>query len=1045
MERQTLLNSLVDLAQRTTEANIQSAVRDLLLHGGLDLASGQIVNLEAPSGSGRIDVEVGSTVFEIKKDLSSPTVEKKAVEQLVGYVAERQHTTSKRTVGVLTDGLRWSAWYLPAGHDELARIDSFRLDEDSDLGDLDQLLVWLDGLMATKQQLPPTPREVEVRLGADSSATRLDLASLAALFDIAKDEPEVRLKQELWRRLLTVASGAAVADTDDTRLFLEHTYLVVMAELIGHAVIGYDIASQDPDELLRGRLFAQAGVYGVIEQDFFDWIGDVDGGIEWVGQLARRVARFDWDDVAHDVLKVLYESVIGRETRHALGEYYTPDWLARAVVQEVVDDPASQRVLDPACGSGTFLFWTVRHALQAAEAKGVPTREAIDDVASRVFGMDVHPVAVTLALITYLLAIGKQRLSNRGPISVPVYLGDSVQFESAEGALWGADGLVVHVADDGLGAQQQLAIYEQSLAIPQRVIDDVGTFDRLISELTDLACDRPVGSAVPNIVSVLNRHGIHPSDREQVSDTFETLCHLNDNGRDHIWGYYLRNLARPRWLSQPGNRVDRIVGNPPWLAYRHMPDFMQARFKTLATQRGLWAGGQVATHQDLSALFVVRSCELYLKPGGKFGMVVPFATLSRQAYAGFRTGQWGPDNLRLQELPVRPLRFVADASKTGPVVQCELVQPWHLGDIKPDIFPVPSAVIFGRRADDRSATAMPPTMLRWDGAQPDDPAATDTLQKVQVPLVAVPTKDDDWSPYHPRFFQGAAFVPRSLVCVERTDAGPLGTPQGRVMVSAARSNQEKKPWKEIETLKGQIEERFVRLLHLGSTVLPFRLDTPWEAIVPWDGQRLLDADNEKVQQWPGLADWISRAEQLWEKHRANSARDHTLMRWVDYQGKLTRQFEVLDRPRVVYSTSGVNLAAAILRDSQAVVDDRLYWAAAASLDEARYLCAILNAPTTTEQVRPLQSVGAFGPRHFHKWVWALPIPHYDPGDDRQRRLVDLALQSEEVANAVDVEGVAYPQNRSVVRRALGRAGLLDELNSLVGELMISTAERWSSR
>ena len=43
-----------------------------------------------------------------------------------------------------------------------------------------------------------------------------------------------------------------------------------------------------------------------------------------------------------------------------------------------------------------------------------------------VFGVDVHPVAVTLARVTYLLAIGHGRLtaSDRKALSVPVYLGE---------------------------------------------------------------------------------------------------------------------------------------------------------------------------------------------------------------------------------------------------------------------------------------------------------------------------------------------------------------------------------------------------------------------------------------------------------------------------------------------------------------------------------------------------------------------------------------------------------------------------------------------
>lgn len=1026
VDRNEMLSCLVDPAKRVTEANIQSAVRDLLLHGDLELSAGNVVILESPSGRKRIDVEVGRTLFEIKKDASEPQEDADVHVQLAGYVRRRISETGKRYVGVYTDGYHWSAWHLPASEDADAlelvdRLDP-PLDANADGSDLDRLLLWLDGIMATQHQLPATPRNVEQRLGAAASQTRLDLATLTSLLDTADHRPAVRLKRQLWRSLLAVASGVAVDDEDDTRLFLEHTYLVVLAELIGHAVIGYDIAIEDPDELLRGRLLSEAGVYGVIEQDFFDWVGDVDGGIEWVASLAERISRFDWRDVDHDVLKVLYESVIGRETRHRLGEYYTPDWLARTIVGDVVDDPSTQRVLDPSCGSGTFLFWAVRQALDAAEQAGKDNAAAIDDVTSRVFGMDVHPVAVTLARITYLLAISHERLNgDRNAFSVPVYLGDSVQFEQAEGALWSADGLVVHVAAEGQAGQQRLDVYQQHLTIPQSVIDDVNTFDQLVVDLTEAACDRKPGSPRPNVLHKLSDHGVAPADQPALIETFNTLCDLNDDGRNHIWGYYLRNLARPRWLAQAGNNVDRIVGNPPWLSYRHMPEVMQQRFKTLATQRGLWAGGQVATQQDLSALFIVRACELYLAADGRFGMVVPFATLSRQAYAGFRTGRWAPANKQ------------ADAA----FVTAELEQPWQLSDVTPDIFPVPSAVVFGRRhAGTIGHAPMPPTVRNWHGRQPAGSTA-DGLTSAQAPRVAVPTNDDDWSPYRERFLNGATAYPRCLVCIEPVPVGPVGAPKGRTPVKAARSTQEKKPWKDVKTLTGQIENRFLRPLHLGSTVLPFRLDDPWQAVVPWDGERVLDATDPDVGRWPGLADWMANAEAVWESNRAKSAGNYTLTGWLNYQNKLTKQFDALDRPRVVYSKAGTTLTAAIIDDPRAIIDHKLYWCAAASLDEARYLTAILNAPVTTERVQPLQSVGAFGPRDFDKYVWALPIPHYDKRDADHAHLVTLATTAEQAAATVNIDDTAYPSNRGVIRDALTDHGVLNDINDTVASILVA--------
>ena len=84
-------------------------------------------------------------------------------------------------------------------------------------------------------------------------------------------------------------------------------------------------------------------------------------GVALVNRIAGQASRFRLEDIEHDVLKELYESLIDPAQRHQLGEYYTPDWLADLMVREVVTDPLNQRVLDPSCGSGTFLFHAVRH------------------------------------------------------------------------------------------------------------------------------------------------------------------------------------------------------------------------------------------------------------------------------------------------------------------------------------------------------------------------------------------------------------------------------------------------------------------------------------------------------------------------------------------------------------------------------------------------------------------------------------------------------------------------------------------------------------
>ena len=94
---------------------------------------------------------------------------------------------------------------------------------------------------------------------------------------------------------------------------------------------------------------------------------------------ARRIARFNWKDAPANVAAILYETVIPPEERRQLGEYYTPDWLASAIVKETVADPLNQRVLDPACGSGAFIAAAVKHFVEASKQDSTTNpRETLD-------------------------------------------------------------------------------------------------------------------------------------------------------------------------------------------------------------------------------------------------------------------------------------------------------------------------------------------------------------------------------------------------------------------------------------------------------------------------------------------------------------------------------------------------------------------------------------------------------------------------------------------------------------------------------------------
>ncbi|MGH3632017.1 MAG: N-6 DNA methylase, partial [Sciscionella sp.] len=788
---------LIDRKPARSEATLQADVRQLLLGGGLNLDENDLtVNLETQVGDGRrIDVEVGFTAIETKKDLRSPAILRDAEEQLGGYVRTRSEQVGQRYVGILTDGVDWRAYNLV--RDQFALVSRFEAKQRTQPADL---LIWLEGVLATAENIRPTPVTIAQRLGAESVSHQLDYTTLAALYEANEDLPTVKLKRELWAQLLRSALGAQFEDSD--ALFIEHTLLVNTAEIIAHLVLGIpDVKNTSPATLVLGQLFERANVFGVVESDFFDWVIEVPDGESFVRTVARRLSRFDWAHVEHDVLKILYESVIAPETRKKQGEYYTPDWLAEAMVTDVITDPLNQTVLDPSCGSGTFLFHAARRYLQAAEADGRPLRQVLDDLTEHVAGTDLHPVAVALARVTYLLAIGQERLAGqRGPIRVPVFLGDSVQWQQRTDLF--DQGYLVIRTDTGA------RLFHNELRFSEDLLHDAGRFDQLINELADKAANRPA-SSTPSLTSTFHRLGIPREYHDEIKVNFELLCRLVDEGRNHIWSYYVRNLARPMWLSRTENRVNVLIGNPPWLSYRHMPQEMQQLFKEMSQNRHLWRGDEVATHQDLSGLFIARAVQQYLADGGTFAFVVPNPVLDRPYWQGFRAGNY-PD-------PHEPTRV-------------EFTGSWDLRRLRPHFFPRGSAVIFGRRMKigvgevAGNAVPLPKTTNRWTGKIPA--AATDwahvrqwiTRQEAELRYVH---EDLISSPYSPRFFQGATIVPRVLFFVRPQQAGPLGLGAGRVLVRSERTNTEKVPWKDLPDQEGVIERQFLRPVLLGESVLPY--------------------------------------------------------------------------------------------------------------------------------------------------------------------------------------------------------------------------------
>ena len=82
---------------------------------------------------------------------------------------------------------------------------------------------------------------------------------------------------------------------------------------------------------------------------------------------------YDTENVPEDFLKELYQQLVDPQTRHDLGEFYTPEWLADAITEnclkEVNFENELPKILDPSCGSGTFLRSSAKYILEKANKR----------------------------------------------------------------------------------------------------------------------------------------------------------------------------------------------------------------------------------------------------------------------------------------------------------------------------------------------------------------------------------------------------------------------------------------------------------------------------------------------------------------------------------------------------------------------------------------------------------------------------------------------------------------------------------------------------
>jgi hypothetical protein len=412
------------------------------------------------------------------------------------------------------------------------------------------------------------------------------------------------------------------------------------------------------EELEKGTWFEVQGIRNFLEADFFGWYlsawnTDIEAAIR---SQARALAEYEpatatlAPESTRDLLKKLYQYLVPRELRHDLGEYYTPDWLAELVLNEVgyAGNP-EERLLDPACGSGTFPVLAIRRVLDYAQdsltwrARG--EGELVARILENVVGFDLNPLAVIAARTNYLLALGPLA-RHLGGRDIPIYLCDSVLTPQTQRT---QQRPIEHQKDIPVPSTQK------EFWIPEELVDkgQVDALCRLLEQC--VGGDYQVGEFLARAQRELKWED--PLTDRSLGELYEKVRQLEEEGRNGLWARILKNAFAPIFMG----RFDYVAGNPPWVNWESLADDYREATKSLWETYGLFSlKGHAARlgggKKDVAMLMLYASMDSYSKDGGKLGFVITQTVFkTKGAGDGFRRFRIGEDGPPLKVLSVHDL------------------------------------------------------------------------------------------------------------------------------------------------------------------------------------------------------------------------------------------------------------------------------------------------------------------------------------------------------------------------------------------------------
>lgn len=976
----------------------------------------------------RVDTLYGHLIIEYEKPKTFETESgfEKAVEQVKQYIMDHAEVEARfpRYFGVVLDGYKIGFVRYREAKKGFESKGPFDVNRNT----VAKLIEAIIGLRRKALSAEELLRD----FGSESSAAKESIKTLySKLLDAA---PRTQMLFDDWRRVfsqvcaynpekikgLEEVYGFEEGKADPERLlFTLHTYYALIMKLLAAEVASLYVAPRlwsylktledayyrgheklrgELKDLEEGGIFARLGVANFLEADYFAWYLD-----EWDEDVAKCVMGIvnklsNYDPSAaelepervKDLFKRLYQNLVTKKIRHDLGEYYTPDWLAELVLNEVdwapemfenkareqnnPLAPLELRILDPACGSGAFLVLAIGRLREYIEEHWIDKGAALRKVVKNIVGFDLNPLAVIASRANYLIALGDM-LRERGaePIEIPIYLADSILVERKSTVMGQAYVLKTAVGE---------------FTVPISVVEK-GLLAKTLSIIEE--CVR--GNYTPNEFKMRLNEEVKLEEAELsiIVDLFNVLLKLEKEGKNRIWARILKNSFAPFFVG----KFDYVVGNPPWVNWENLAEDFREPLKKLYRCYGILPENPNAqTKVDLSMIFAYRCMDRYLADNGMFGFLINDAAFKAMAGNGFR-------KFRIEGLPFK-VRVIHDLIA---------INPFEGASNR-------TAMFIAKKGE---TTEFPILYKKWFKLVKEEISQNISLENAlkvtkRLDLWAEPLAG--YKPYwevlpfltlskKDTFNKLNKIIGRSwYVAHEGANLLPAGVYRVRILNKTGNfllieNLAEKGRRQKVNKVTEVVEEDLVFPILESGDVKRWKISYTNYAIIPHDLKTTKPIPKTQLKiKYPKVFRYFNNFEELlkqrsdFKSYGKNKLPYYFVYRFADY---------TLVQYKVVWNQMGNRLNAAIatpvndicLGSKPLIPEDVIAFIPANNEDEAHYICSILNSALVN---LVLQSI-AKGGKNFAtpEFINMINIRRFDPSNSLHKELAELSKKAHQLA------------------------------------------------